>query len=212
MKNFSNQKAMKLGRPSLTRATITIHLRGVVLLGTTLVLAGFGVRAYNRSASLEAARSHGIERLTTEAPPPPTRVPAEVPIGQPNAAAISGSTGAIPSTAGPMRRAQSSQQIDKRGLHMVTFGLYDVGIEPDVIHTSKGLIAVQIEDVSGGSKGLLVERETGNDRVAIGQVLRFGPASQASWRGRSEFNLEPGTYRVTDTSRPQNFAHLIVEP
>jgi hypothetical protein len=81
-----------------------------------------------------------------------------------------------------------------------------------VVHTSKGLVAILLEDRSGGTRGLLIERETGTVRSGVGQINRPDVSSSAQWRGRSEFNLGPGTYRVTDSSRPLNFAELIVDP
>ena len=211
MKNFSNERARKSQWLPLTKGPTAAHLLTSALLGA-LLLVGFVVRAYNHGASLEEIRARHFESLPAARQPHTAGDPETAPVGSATVASVSSATGPPVNTPRPGRRAQSSQQIDKRGLHTVTFGLYDAGIEPDVIHTRKGLVAVLIEDVSGGTKGLLVERETGSGRIAIGQVLRAGPASQASWRGRSEFMLEPGTYRVTDTSRPQNFAQLIVEP
>ena|ERR1700686_3177147 len=97
---------------------------------------------------------------------------------------------------------------DKRGLHGVVFTLYPAGIEPSVIHTTKGLVAVSIEDHSGGTAGLVIEKETGNAKVNLGQVIR----DLNHWRGRSELRVEPGRYRVFDSSRPDNDAELIVDP
>jgi hypothetical protein len=108
--------------------------------------------------------------------------------------------------------AAQGTQIDKRGLHVVIFTIYDNGIEPDIVHASKGPIAILLEDRSGGTKGLVVERETGGVRAGVGQVNRPDASSPTQWRGRTEFSLGPGTYRVTDSSRPLNFAELMVDP
>lgn len=97
---------------------------------------------------------------------------------------------------------------DKRGLHVIVFTLYDEGIEPAVLHTTKGLVAVSIEDHSGGTAGLVVEREIGNSTVGIGRIDR----DQNHWRGRAELRLEPGRYRVFDSSRPANDAEIVVDP
>jgi hypothetical protein len=115
-------------------------------------------------------------------------------------------------TSPPRSGTAPGTQVDKRGLHIVAFTFYDNGIEPDTVHTSKGPIAILLEDRSGGTKGLVLERETGSVRVGVGQVNRADPTSPTPWRGRTEFNLGPGTYRVTDSSRPLNFAELIVDP
>lgn len=89
-------------------------------------------------------------------------------------------------------------------VQVVRFTLYDVGIYPREAVVNKGLIAILIEDLSGGSEGLALERETGG---AITQVSREGK----HWRGRGEIKLTPGRYRVYDASRPANRATLIVE-
>lgn len=77
-----------------------------------------------------------------------------------------------------------------------------------MLHTTKGLVAVAIEDHSGGTAGLGVEKEIGNVKVSLGQVVR----DLNHWRGRTELRLEPGRYRVFDSSRPDNDAELIVDP
>jgi hypothetical protein len=90
-------------------------------------------------------------------------------------------------------------------VQVVRFTLYDVGIYPREAVVNKGLIAILIGDLSGGSEGLILERETGG---AITQVRR----ERKHWRGRGEIKLTPGRYCVYDASRPANRATLIVEP
>jgi len=90
-------------------------------------------------------------------------------------------------------------------LQVVRFTLYDIGIYPRETVADKGVIAISIEDLSGGSEGLILERETGG---AIAHVSREGKQR----RGRGEVKLTPGRYRVYDASRPTNSATLIVEP
>ena len=90
-------------------------------------------------------------------------------------------------------------------LQVVRFTLYDVGIYPREAVADKGVIAILIEDLSGGSEGLMLERETGG---AIAHVRREGKHR----RGRGEVKLTPGRYRVYDASRPANSATLIVKP
>src|ERR1700730_6717291 len=58
---------------------------------------------------------------------------------------------------------------DKRGLHGIVFTLYPVGIEPATLHTTKGLVSISIEDDSGGTAGLVLERETGKANASPGQ-------------------------------------------
>ena len=92
-------------------------------------------------------------------------------------------------------------------IEVVRFSLYDVGIYPAEAHVGKGLVAVTIEDLSGGSTGLIVEQEKGLSRVTVGSVQRLD-----HWRARNEMRLEPGRYEVYMANRPENRAVLIVEP
>lgn len=117
---------------------------------------------------------------------------------------------ALPSAA-PVPGSQPGTQAsvkDKSGLHVIVFTLYDAGIEPAALHTTKGLVAISIEDHSGGTAGLVIERETGSERASIGQVNR----NENQWRGRAELRLEPGRYHVFDSSRPANDAEIVVDP
>lgn len=90
----------------------------------------------------------------------------------------------------------------------VRFNLYDVAIYPREVHVDKGLITISIEDYSGGSPGLIVERETPSAPERAGQVARRGP----HWRGKTEMRLVPGRYIVYMADRPANRALLVVEP
>ena len=121
----------------------------------------------------------------------------------------------IPESSAPVLRWEPATQnlaqplaIDKRGLHGIVFTLYPAGIEPAVLHTTKGIVMVSIEDHSGGSAGLVIERVTGNLKVISGQVNRL----ENHWRGRTEMLLVPGRYHVYDSTRPQNDGELIVDP
>jgi len=90
----------------------------------------------------------------------------------------------------------------------IRFTLYDAGILPREIHAQNGLVSIAIEDRTGKSAGLVIERGVGNGRIAIGQVQRFTD----HWRGRGQFRLTPGTYVIFDASRPANRATLVVAP
>jgi hypothetical protein len=90
----------------------------------------------------------------------------------------------------------------------VRFNLYDLGILPREVHVQKGILAITIEDYSGGTTGLIIEREIGNGHEQAGRVDRAG----AHWRGRSEMRFSPGRYRVSMADRPTNRALLVVEP
>lgn len=92
-------------------------------------------------------------------------------------------------------------------VQVVRFTLYDVGIVPREARARAGLVAISIEDLSGGSAGLVLTRDR-DRRIPAGQVTR----SANHWRGREEIHLAPGRYEVFDSSRPGNQATLIVEP
>jgi hypothetical protein len=98
---------------------------------------------------------------------------------------------------------------DHRGLHVVVFTLYREGLEPSVVHTTKGPVAILISDHTEGTPALVVERDNGSGGfVGAGQVNRF-PQTK---RGRAELSLEPGRYRVSDAGHPSNEAEIIVDP
>ena len=115
-----------------------------------------------------------------------------------------------------VRGAASSQASPNGPVHVVTFTLYDKGIEPEELHTRPGLIVVAIEDLSGGSAGLVVQAPAGTSSSAgvtvVGQINRQADPFAGIWRGRAQFQLTAGRYQVYDQSRPSNQAVLIVEP
>lgn len=102
----------------------------------------------------------------------------------------------------------SAAQREHGPVEAVRFALYDAGILPRERRVSQGRIVISLVDYTGGTGGLIVERMTEQGRELAGQVRRNG----AHWRGRHELPLRPGTYRLHDASKPQNFATLIVEP
>lgn len=102
--------------------------------------------------------------------------------------------------------AEPSPAPELRGQAQIAhFTLYDVGIFPREERANPGLVAIYINDLSGGAQGLVVERESGQ---RVGQVNRM----QGRDRGRSRIALGRGRYQVYVASRPQYRAALIVEP
>src|SRR5258706_3179129 len=93
-------------------------------------------------------------------------------------------------------------------VQVVRFTLYDAGICPRQARVEKGLVAITIEDLSGGTSGLVVQRVSGNSRQSVGTVQRI----QNHWRGRQELQLEPGNYELFMADRPNNKAQLTVAP
>lgn len=94
-------------------------------------------------------------------------------------------------------------------VQVVRFALYDAGIIPKQARARKGLVAVTLEDHSGSSAGLIVERQNnGHTPERAGQVRHY----DGSRRGRTELRLEPGIYAVFDGDNPERRAELTVEP
>ena len=91
---------------------------------------------------------------------------------------------------------------------MVRFTLYDIGIYPQEARVKPGMVTISIEDLSGASSGLIIERIEASSRVASGLVSK----ETNRLRSRSELFLLQGRYEVADATRPDNRALLIVAP
>ena len=106
-----------------------------------------------------------------------------------------------PATTNP----QELLPVERGPAQMVHFTVYDAGIFPREVRVSAGLVALHIEDMSGGSAGLVVAN---GSLQAVVQVVR----RPQRWRDNARVSLVPGRYTVYDASRPMNRATLIVEP
>jgi hypothetical protein len=106
--------------------------------------------------------------------------------------------------------AHSNRQQRREPAQVARFALYDEGIQPYELHVSKGLIAIEIEDASGGTTGLVIARDVGQGRPLenVGNLKR----TRNSWRDRFEIKLAPGNYVIYDERRAASRASLIVEP
>jgi len=93
-------------------------------------------------------------------------------------------------------------------VQVVRFTLYDAGIYPSEAFARVGPVTVWMEDLAGGTPGILVEREGGRAGERVARVRRDARSN----RGRQEVTLPPGRYLVYDESRPESRALLIVEP
>lgn len=109
------------------------------------------------------------------------------------------------SPAAPISVVQSRSQEPRGQAQIVHFTIYEEGIFPREERANPGLVAIYINDLSGGTQGLVVENES---RQRVGQVRRI----QGRDRGHSRIALGRGRYQVYDISRPQYRATLIVEP
>ena len=114
-----------------------------------------------------------------------------------------------PPQAGPVAIQGTPAGSTNGSVQVVRFALYDAGILPKQARARKGLVAIALEDNSGSSAGLIVERQNnGYVPERAGQVQR----PNGSRRGRVELRLEPGIYTVFDGYNPERRAELIVEP
>jgi hypothetical protein len=104
--------------------------------------------------------------------------------------------------------AQEARAKRRGPVQTVRFALYDAGIYPQEVRAQKGAVSIAMEDLSGGTEGLIVERRAGNAPERIAHV----PRGQRYGRGKETLELTPGTYEVWDASRPDNRATLIIEP
>jgi len=105
--------------------------------------------------------------------------------------------------------AESTPTVPARGpVQVVRFALYDLGIYPQEARAKPGLVTIAIEDLSGDSSGLSIERIEAASRVPSGVVSK----TTNRLRSRTELFLPEGRYEVSDVTRPDNRALLIVEP
>jgi hypothetical protein len=97
----------------------------------------------------------------------------------------------------------------KRGrVQIVRFTFYDAGIYPQEARANPGPITLAIEDLTGSSSAVLIERIEPGVGATMGTMNK--PSNQL--RSRAEFSLGVGRYQVVDPARPDNRAVLIVEP
>jgi hypothetical protein len=105
--------------------------------------------------------------------------------------------------------ASVNQAATERGpVRMIRFVMLDTGLYPRQMRVNKGLINLVVEDETGISDGLVVERVVDSARERITTIRRMSNAR----RGRELMQLTPGQYVVYDASKPNNQANLIVEP
>ena len=94
----------------------------------------------------------------------------------------------------------------ERRVQVVRFTLYDTGIYPQEARANPGRITISIEDLTGSSDGLIVERVDANGRVPLGAVNK----AARTLRTRKELQLPAGNYELVDATRPANRALLII--
>jgi hypothetical protein len=96
----------------------------------------------------------------------------------------------------------------ERRVQVVRFTLYDTGIYPHETRANPGSVTISIEDLTGSSDGLLIQRVDTNGRMPVGAVNK----AARTLRTRKELHLPAGNYELVDASRTANRALLIVAP
>ena len=96
----------------------------------------------------------------------------------------------------------------KEPVQNIRFTVYDVGIYPQEITVDAGRVGIGVDDRTGKSTGLSLQRVNGNSGEFVGQVEM--PADHH--RSRGYVKLTPGRYKLSDNSNPQIFSTLIVNP
>ena len=105
--------------------------------------------------------------------------------------------------------AAVTQGESERGpVRMIRFVLLDNGLYPRTMRVGQGLINLAVQDETGISEGLVVERVVDSGRERITTIRRMSNLR----RGRELLRLTPGQYVVYDASKPNNKADLIVQP
>jgi hypothetical protein len=140
--------------------------------------------------------------------PPSSRVKVLLTIATCALLAATGLAAALGARRHSTRAATSHSQLLPAAVgpaQIVRFTVYDAGIFPREARASAGLVALQLEDMSGGSAELVVANES---LQPVGQVVRQ-PHRQ---RADTHILLVPGRYTVYDPNRPTNQVTLVVEP
>ena len=95
----------------------------------------------------------------------------------------------------------------ERRVQVLRFTLYDTGIYPNEARANPGSVTISIEDLTGSSDGLLIQRVDTPGRTSVGAVNK----PNRLLRVRKELQLPRGTYELVDSTRQENRALLIVD-
>ena len=98
--------------------------------------------------------------------------------------------------------------LERGPVRMIRFVLLENALYPRSMRVDKGLVNLLVEDETGVSEGLVVERVVNNNHERM-TTIRRQPNVR---RGRELLRLTPGRYIVYDASKPDNKAELMVEP
>ena len=110
----------------------------------------------------------------------------------------------------PLELTSAAEQpaFESGPVRMIRFVLLRDGLYPSQMRVDQGLLNIALEDKTGGSEGLIIESALGDQRTKVSQIRRV----EKHWRGRALIKLTPGRYVVSDASRPDHKAELIVNP
>lgn len=95
----------------------------------------------------------------------------------------------------------------ERRVQVLRFTLYDTGIYPNEARANPGSVTISIEDLTGSSDGLLIQRVDTPGRTSVGAINK----ATRLLRVRKELQLPRGTYELIDSTRQENRAVLIVD-
>ena len=91
---------------------------------------------------------------------------------------------------------------------VVAFTVYPEGLEPVIAHIRAGPVTIMILNHSGGvSQGVSIQ-QLPQPGSPVGQV---GWSNNGTFLGENSFNLQTGTYQISDASNPNNTAQLVVQ-
>lgn len=112
--------------------------------------------------------------------------------------------GVLASASSPVQTATSTTRGPVQNVH---FTVYDTGIYPRQLRARPGVVAIALEDRTRRHPALVIAREAVGDNLPVAQMSFLSDQPRA----RTEFKLDVGRYRVSDTTNPANQAELIVE-
>lgn len=180
---------------SLWRARGVYFAVGVLLAGVSLLIGATG-SLKGRPAKAESVQTSAAD---TSAPP-------------------------VPQGLGPQYRAPITGPVQVIRLTIHPQGLYPRG----KVHASLPHLAISVEDLSGGSSGLLIQPNPPSLPILVFNNVAFVPVptpallqpatSTGSFstggrlRWRADLWLTPGSYLISDASRPGNQTVLVVDP
>jgi hypothetical protein len=116
--------------------------------------------------------------------------------------------GGLFSAAALFRAPTTSVVTVNEPLENIRFTVYDVGIYPQEMEVNAGRLGIVFDDRTGRSSSFLVQRFTDDNSEVVGQINVVTNHS----RTRGQVKLTPGRYKVFDSTRPEMYSTLTVNP